>query len=181
MPQEPDVFDNTDQYFNSQQQPDYGGRSADESFINESLARSQKLLETDLKPFNIEWFGVQSLSTSCKKTLMKLNMSIFDSTKALAKLTQAGYSYKESVLELRIIVNQGRANYKSYDRLNPALPVVEEQLITDYKHIITRAENGWEREQQGKIATSSEQTQTIVQKDMRSNKPAKRGFFGLFG
>lgn len=150
----------------------------DQQFLNESLVKKAQLCETDIKPQSIDWSDVQSLSRGCINSWKKLWISAFDRTKILSMLNEKNYTQFESVLNLRIIMNLNKLQYETFDLDNPVIVSLQQQTEWDYRHFITRAENGYEIGQQHKFTTSSENVSTSIVKDAR--QPQKKGrLFGL--
>jgi hypothetical protein len=156
----------------------YNTSQPDQQFLNEALVKKAQLCETDIKPQAIQWSDLQSLSRGCINSWKKLWISAFDRTKILSLLSEKNYTQFESVLNLRIIMNLNKLQYEPFDLDNPVIISLQQQTEWDYRHFITRAENGYEIGQQHKVTMSSENTSTQILKDAR--QPQKKGrLFGL--
>jgi hypothetical protein len=100
-------------------------------------------------------------------------------SKILSMLDARTFSFEESILWAKLLVNMGKVHYETFDYNNPLALTIPEETMYNYRHFLTRAVMGKEREYQSRIAFSNDNTQTQVIKDMRG--PQKKGrFFGLF-
>lgn len=166
---------------------DYGDQTSmfdtpayNNQFLNEQLSRNVMLFQTDIKPFAQEFLESQGISVGCKVFWKKLHVSLFDMSKILSQLDQKTFSFEESILYARLLVNMGKVHYETFDYHNPLTLTMQEETLYNYRHFLTRAVGGKEREYQSRIAFSNDSTQTQVIKDMRG-PPRKGRFFGLLG
>jgi hypothetical protein len=162
---------------NLYQTPNYG-----DQFLNEQLVRNTMLYGTDIKPFTVDFLDEEStaLSVGCRTFWKKLHVSLFDMSKILSMLEAKTFSFEESILWARLLVNMGKTHYETFDYNNPLALTLQEETLYNYRHFLTRSVGGKEREYQSRIAYSNDSTQTQIVKDMRG--PPKKGrFFGLFG
>jgi hypothetical protein len=166
-------YDEPGSVFNT---PNYG-----DQFLNEQLIRNTMLFQTDIKPFVIDFMDEENtaLSVGCRTFWKKLHISLFDMSKILSMLEQKTFSFEESILWAKLLVNMGKTHYETFDYHNPLALTLQEETMYNYRHFLTRSVGGKEREYQSRIAYSNESTQTQVIKDMRGT-PKKGRFFGLF-
>jgi hypothetical protein len=177
-PQQPGPYDDTPAPFADNNRDMYTTPNYGDQFLNEQLTRNVMLFQTDIKPFSQEFLADQGLSVGCKTFWKKLHISLFDMSKILSLLQQQTFSYEESILHAKLLVNMGKVHYETFDYHNPLALTLPDEALYNYRHFLTRAVGGKEREYQSRIAFTNDSTQTQIIKDARG--PPKKGrFFGL--
>ena len=146
---------------------------SDNSVYNSFLYKA-RLIETDYLPALVESTWKAPLTMSAKKTLSTIFLGLFEKSVVLAREKDLDVS----LWEAEIMMLSATQSFTSYDLDRPELQVVINSALEHYKKFISRSKDGWERELQNKIETSSktENVQRIV-----APKPPKRGFASIFG
>jgi len=146
---------------------------SDNSVYNSFLYKA-RLIETDYLPALVEAVWKSPLTMSAKKTLSTIFLGLFEKSVVLAREKDLDVS----LWEAEIMMLSATQSFTSYDLDRPELQVVINSALEHYKKFISRSKDGWERELQNKIETSSktENVQRIV-----APKPPKRGFASIFG
>ena len=146
---------------------------SDDGTYNSFLYKA-RLIETDYLPALVEAVWKSPLTMSAKKTLSTIFLGLFEKSVVLAREKDLDVS----LWEAEIMMLSATQSFTSYDLDRPELQVVINSALEHYKKFISRSKDGWERELQNKIETSSktENVQRIV-----APKPPKRGFASIFG
>lgn len=146
---------------------------SDNSVYNSFLYKA-RLIETDYLPALVESTWKAPLTMSAKKTLSTIFLGLFEKSVVLAREKDLDVS----LWEAEIMMLSATQSFTSYDLDRPELQVILNSALEHYKKFISRSKDGWERELQNKIETSSktENVQRIV-----APKPPKRGFASIFG
>lgn len=153
--------------------PQASGLYSDNSVYNSFLYKA-RLIETDYLPALVEAVWKSPLTMSAKKTLSTIFLGLFEKSVVLAREKDLDVS----LWEAEIMMLSATQSFTSYDLDRPELQVIINSALEHYKKFISRSKDGWERELQNKIETSSktENVQRIV-----APKPPKRGFASIFG
>lgn len=177
--QYPDDEGYTDQYADQPQAGGYNAKLPDERFLNEQLIKNSLLCETEIKPQNLSWIDIQSLSYSCIQGWRKIWISLFDNSKILSLLSAKTFSAFESKLRARLIMNLNRVGYETFDLDNPVVLTLPMQTELDYMHYLSRGTDGLENALQHKFTVAQESTNTQIIKDARQKEKKPGRLFGL--
>ena len=155
-------------------EPPQASRLYSDDQIYNSFLYKARLIETDYLPALVEAVWKSPLTMSAKKTLSTIFLGLFEKSVVLAREKDLDVS----LWEAEIMVLSATQSFTSYDLDRPELQVIINSALEHYKKFISRSKDGWERELQNKIETSSktENVQRIV-----APKPPKRGFASIFG
>jgi len=155
-------------------EPPQASRLYSDDQIYNSFLYKARLIETDYLPALVEAAWKAPLTMSAKKTLSTIFLGLFEKSVVLAREKDIDVS----LWEAEIMVLSATQSFTSYDLDRPELQVILNSALEHYKKFISRSKDGWERELQNKIETSSktENVQRIV-----APKPPKRGFASIFG
>lgn len=155
-------------------EPPQASRLYSDDQIYNSFLYKARLIETDYLPALVEAVWKSPLTMSAKKTLSTIFLGLFEKSVVLAREKDLDVS----LWEAEIMMLSATQSFTSYDLDRPELQVVINSALEHYKKFISRSKDGWERELQNKIETSSktENVQRIV-----APKPPKRGFASIFG
>ena len=155
-------------------EPPQASRLYSDDQIYNSFLYKARLIETDYLPALVEAAWKAPLTMSAKKTLSTIFLGLFEKSVVLAREKDLDVS----LWEAEIMVLSATQSFTSYDLDRPELQVIINSALEHYKKFISRSKDGWERELQNKIETSSktENVQRIV-----APKPPKRGFASIFG
>ena len=155
-------------------EPPQASRLYSDDQIYNSFLYKARLIETDYLPALVEAVWKSPLTMSAKKTLSTIFLGLFEKSVVLAREKDLDVS----LWEAEIVMLSATQSFTSYDLDRPELQVIINSALEHYKKFISRSKDGWERELQNKIETSSktENVQRIV-----APKPPKRGFASIFG
>jgi len=155
-------------------EPPQASRLYSDDQIYNSFLYKARLIETDYLPALVEAVWKSPLTMSAKKTLSTIFLGLFEKSVVLAREKDLDVS----LWEAEIMMLSATQSFTSYDLDRPELQVIINSALEHYKKFISRSKDGWERELQNKIETSSktENVQRIV-----APKPPKRGFASIFG
>lgn len=155
-------------------EPPQASRLYSDDQIYNSFLYKARLIETDYLPALVEAVWKSPLTMSAKKTLSTIFLGLFEKSVVLAREKDLDVS----LWEAEIMMLSATQSFTSYDLDRPELQVIINSALEHYKKFISRSKDGWERELQNKIETSSktENVQRIV-----APKPPKRGFLSIFG
>ena len=155
-------------------EPPQASRLYSDDQIYNSFLYKARLIETDYLPALVEATWKAPLTMSAKKTLSTIFLGLFEKSVVLAREKDLDVS----LWEAEIMMLSATQSFTSYDLDRPELQVILNSALEHYKKFISRSKDGWERELQNKIETSSktENVQRIV-----APKPPKRGFASIFG
>jgi len=155
-------------------EPPQASRLYSDDQIYNSFLYKARLIETDYLPALVEAAWKAPLTMSAKKTLSTIFLGLFEKSVVLAREKDLDVS----LWEAEIMMLSATQSFTSYDLDRPELQVIINSALEHYKKFISRSKDGWERELQNKIETSSktENVQRIV-----APKPPKRGFASIFG
>lgn len=155
-------------------EPPQASRLYSDDQIYNSFLYKARLIETDYLPALVEAAWKSPLTMSAKKTLSTIFLGLFEKSVVLAREKDLDVS----LWEAEIMMLSATQSFTSYDLDRPELQVIINSALEHYKKFISRSKDGWERELQNKIETSSktENVQRIV-----APKPPKRGFASIFG
>jgi len=155
-------------------EPPQASRLYSDDQIYNSFLYKARLIETDYLPALVEAVWKAPLTMSAKKTLSTIFLGLFEKSVVLAREKDLDVS----LWEAEIMMLSATQSFTSYDLDRPELQVIINSALEHYKKFISRSKDGWERELQNKIETSSktENVQRIV-----APKPPKRGFASIFG
>ena len=153
-------------YFDDDPQNMYGS----EPNYNQAVSKGQYIRVHFIKPL-IKHIDGTTLFPDTKETLKIMANGLFDKTEVLARTT----NLRLEEIDTEIMLAQARIGFHPSDIDNPDLANIYNLMRKLYRRFISRSINGWERELDNRMETSS----TIHHSDTRYQQaqvPAKSSY-----
>lgn len=165
----PDNESGQNEIISSQDQPETDPRAI---FTQPEFIHRARLMVSDYGIHAINQVWDAPLSYSAKKTFIDKLAMAFDKNVVLAKTEDIPRRY----MLLEIGFNLMLASFSKNDKAWPGLQSLIDSALQAFFDFSSRSQGGWERIQQGRMETRSEQV--ITQNQNFRNNPEKRGFMG---
>jgi hypothetical protein len=134
------------EYYDDDPQDIFG---SDQTY-NQAVSKGQYIRVHFIKPL-IKHIDETTLFPDTKETLKIIVHGFFDKTEVLARTT----NLRLEEIEAQIIMAQARIGFHPSDVDNPDLNNICNLILKLYRRFISRSLNGWERELDNRIETSS--------------------------